>query len=228
MELRELSRRVGRTAARKDQRHRDRRRPHDPVRVQRAVSRFSDPARHRQCLRRRLGRAAQVLPTGRQGRISAKADRRRPVQAGLAGARHQARVRGVRGLLPAGARQALRDDQRSRGGDPGRDARARGGRHHLSDPGRADPACQEEPKIMLAPVLSGSWWLEFPGFLRTRTTRSTTSGCARPSASRSTARRSTRPRAAGWARSAATGSTTMSNTRSNGRSSSSMSPRPRS
>ena len=94
--------------------------------------------------------------------------------------------------------------------------------------GQLIPRAKRNSKIMLAPVLSGSWWLEFPGFLRTRTTRSTTSGCARLSASRSTARRSTTPRAAGWERSAATGSTTTSNTRSNGRSSNSMSPRPRS
>ena len=38
-----------------------RRRPHDPLSFQGAVSRFPDPARHQQCQRRRLGRPGEIL-----------------------------------------------------------------------------------------------------------------------------------------------------------------------
>ena len=87
-------------------RRRDRGRPHRPVPLQGAVPRFPDPAGHRQCLRRRLGGAGEILREGRAGRVPAEADRRRPLQAGLAGAGREARVRGVRRLLPPGPHQA--------------------------------------------------------------------------------------------------------------------------
>ena len=161
---------------------------------------------------------AKYYETGRPGRVSAEADRRRPLQAGLAGTGREARVRGVRRLLPPGPHQAVDDGQRARGGDPRRDARARRGRHHLFCAGRTDRPGQEQSRsCMLAPVVSGNWWLRVPRLSRTRTTRSTTSGCARRSASPSTATRSTTPNAAGWAWSTATGSTTMSNTACDGR-----------
>ena len=46
-------------------------------------------------------------------------------------------------------------------------------------PGELIDRVKNNPKLTLAPVLSGSWWLEFPGFQDPKT-RSTTSACARP------------------------------------------------
>jgi ABC-type transport system substrate-binding protein len=54
-----------------------------------------------------------------------KADRRRSLQARLAAAGSTTRVRGVRRLLPPGARQAAHDGQRARGRNAHRHARAR-------------------------------------------------------------------------------------------------------
>jgi peptide/nickel transport system substrate-binding protein len=45
-------------------------------------------------------------------------------------------------------------------------------------PGELIDRVKNNPKVMLAPVVSGNWWLEFPGF-QTPRTRSTTSACER-------------------------------------------------
>ncbi len=55
-------------------------------------------------------------------------------------------------------------------------------------PGELIARVKNNPKLTLAPVVSGNWWLEFPGF-KTRKARSTTSACARRSLSRSIATR---------------------------------------
>ena len=69
------------------------------------------------------------------GRVHAEADRRRPLQARLAGTGDAARIRGVRRLLPPGAHQEAHDGQRAGGGDARRDARARrSGHHRISSP----------------------------------------------------------------------------------------------
>ena len=95
-------------------------------------------------VRRRLGGAGEVLPAGRAGRVHAEADRRRSLQAGLAGAGSEARDRGIRRLLPPGPHQAADHGQRAGGGDARRHAGARRGRHHLFRPGRIDRPGQEE------------------------------------------------------------------------------------
>ena len=58
----------------------------------------------------------------------------RALPARVAGARCEARVRGLRRLLPPGRRQAADHGQHSRGGDARGDARARRGRYHLLCP----------------------------------------------------------------------------------------------
>ena len=94
-------------------------------------------------------------------------------------------------------------------------------------PGELLPRAKRNPKIMLAPVLSGSWWLEFPGFqdpnnpFRDKRVRQAVSLAIDRKAINDA-------ESGGWARSAATGSTTMSSTRSNGRSGNTTSRRPRS
>jgi len=45
-------------------------------------------------------------------------------------------------------------------------------------PGELIDRVKNNPKLMLAPVVSGNWWLEFPGF-RTRRARFTTNACDR-------------------------------------------------
>ncbi len=226
MELRALPRRLGRSAPREDPRGRDRRRPHGPLSLQRPVPRFPDPARHRQCQRRRLGRSRQILREGRTGRVSAEADRRRALQARLAATWSSARIRGFRRLLPSGARQTVHDGQRAGSSDARRDARARRSRHHVFRARGADRPGQEQSQAdawhRWSQAIGGS---SFPVF-RIPRTRSTTSVCARRSASRSTATRSTRPNATGWDRSTATGSTTTSNTACSGPNGSTTSPRP--
>ena len=119
-------------------RHRSRRRPHRQVPFQGTVPRLPDPARHRQCLRCRLGAPAKVLRTGRPVRLSCKSRSAQAPIAGRPAARHQARVRGGRRLLSPDPHQAADDAERSRGGDPRRHARERRGRHHLQRAGRAD------------------------------------------------------------------------------------------
>ena len=84
-------------------------------------------------------------------------------------------------------------------------------------PGELIDRVKKNPKLMLAPVLSGSFWLELVGF-RTRTARSMTSACDRPLAWQSTAKPSTTRNQAGSVRSAATGSMTTCNTACRGRS----------
>ena len=95
MELRAISRRLGQGAARFDRTHRDRRPAHGPFRFQGAVPQFSAADRYRQCLRRRMGGAGQVLRKGRAGRVRAEARRCRALQADRARAGHQARIRGL-------------------------------------------------------------------------------------------------------------------------------------
>ena len=141
------------------------RRPHDPVRVQRAVSRFPDPARHRQPLRRRLGRAAKYYEkVGKDGFLQkpigagpyklvsqepgtklvleAFEDYYRPV--------HVKRFEMI-GVPEAATRMAMLE-------------REEADIIYLIE-GQLIPRAKRNSKIMLAPVLSGSWWLEFPGFL---------------------------------------------------------------
>ncbi len=171
----------------------------------------------------------QVLSKGRQGRFFAEADRRRPVQAGVAGTRAAnsslRRSRITTGRCMSNVSRLI--------GVPEAATRLAMIEREEADimylvPGELPATPSECKKIMLAPVVSGSWWLEFPGFQDPknpfRDKRVRRSGFA----SRSTARQSTTPKAAGWAASAATGSTTTSNMRSTGRSSSSISPRRRS
>ena len=72
-----------------------------------------------------------------------KPDRCRALQAGGPGAGYQARIRGLRRLLPAGSHKEIHDRQRDRCGDTGGDARARRGGHNLLHPGRAGRARTE-------------------------------------------------------------------------------------
>lgn len=83
-------------------------------------------------------------------------------------------------------------------------------------PGEMIAQVKSNPKLLLAPVVSGNFWLEFLGLLDPKSP-SMTSGCRRRSASRSTATRSTKPSAAASGLSTATGSITTSNTAWNGR-----------
>ena len=166
MELRELPRRLADVCKEKTEGDRDRRRPHDPVSFQGAVPRLPDPARHRQRLRRRLGGPAEILREGRQGRVHAEADRRRPLQARLRRSRAiKLEFEAFDGYYRPVHVKHFTMLERARGGDPRGHARTRRGRHHLLRAGRTDRSGQEAiPKLTLAPVLSGSWWLEFPGF----------------------------------------------------------------
>jgi hypothetical protein len=82
---------------------------------------------NRQRVRRRLGSSGEILRTDRTGQLPAEADRRRSLQAGLPAAGREARVRGVRRLLPPGPHQAVDDGQRAGGSDARRHAGARRG-----------------------------------------------------------------------------------------------------
>ena len=78
--------------------------------------------------------AGWVVPAKYYQQVGPDGFKQKPIGAGpyklvLAGAGHQAGVRSVRGLLPAGARQAARDDRRAGGGDARRHAGARRGGH---------------------------------------------------------------------------------------------------
>ena len=77
----------GEVLRKRDRRRRDRGRPHRPVPFQGAVPRLPDPVGNRQRMRCRLGGASEILRTGRAGRVPAKADWCRSLQAGLAAAR---------------------------------------------------------------------------------------------------------------------------------------------
>ena len=75
-------------------------------------------------------------------------------------------IRGVRGLLPRRCTSSEFDDpQRARGGDPAwRCSSATKPISSIRFRGELVPRVKRNPKIMLAPVVSGIWWLEFPGF----------------------------------------------------------------
>ena len=107
---------------------------------------------------------ATLLREGRAVRLSAEADRRRSLSAGVAGTGREARVGGVRRLLPPGPHQAVHHGQRTGGGDPGRDARTRRSRHRLFHPGRTDRSGEEQSQA--APGAGGFRQLvaQFPGF----------------------------------------------------------------
>ena len=147
VELRALSRRLGRGAARAD-----RRASRSWTTAPSASTSRSRSSISRSCWAPPMScGAGWVVPAkyyeqvGQDG-FHAEADRRRPLQAGLAGAGREARVRGVRRLLPPGPRQAVHDGQRAGGGDARRDARARRGGHHLFRPGRADRPGEEQSR----------------------------------------------------------------------------------
>ena len=118
-----------------------------------------------QCLRRRLGRPGEVLREGRPGRV-----RRRsrsapgPTSSSIAGAGHPARFRGVRGLLP---RRSTSRNSRSSARPTRRPAsRCSSAARPTSSTSSAaswSPRVKRNPKVMLAPVVSGNFWLEFPG-----------------------------------------------------------------
>ena len=99
---------------------------------------FPNPDGHEQRVRRWLGPPGELLREGRAGRLHAEADRRRAVQAGVAAAGDPARFRGLRRLLPPGARQGVHDEGRPRGGNARRDAGARRSGHHVFRSGRTD------------------------------------------------------------------------------------------
>ncbi len=136
-----------------------------PVRFQGAVPRFSAADGHRQCLRRGLGRAGQLLREGRPGRLCRKADRCGALQDGFAGAGDAARFRGLRGLLRAGSRR--KSSRIISVPDPA--TRVAMLEREEADivygiPGELVARIKSNPKLMLAPVVSGNFWLEFPGF----------------------------------------------------------------
>ena len=102
-----------------------------------------------QRVRRGLGRPGEILREGRAGRVHAEADRRRTVQARVAAAGHPARFRGLRRLLPPGARQGLRDGRGAGSCHPRCDAGARRGGHHIFRARRVDRPGQEQPEADL-------------------------------------------------------------------------------
>ena len=108
------------------------------------------------CLRSTTNRSAR---TG-----SAEADRRGPLQAGVAGTRRAARIRGIRRLLPPGPHQAVDDGQRSRGGNAGGNARARRSRYHLLRPRRTDRPGEEQSKAATGAGGLGQLVAGVPGF----------------------------------------------------------------
>ena len=83
-------------------------------------------------------------------------------------------------------------------------------------PGELIDRVKNNPKLRLAPVVSGNWWLQFPGF-QNPASPFHDKRVRRRSVLRSTGMQSTRPNAVVWAWWTATGSTTTSNTASNGR-----------
>ena len=108
---------------------------------------------------------AKYYREGRQGRVCPEADRRRPLQAGLAGAGHAARFRGLRRLLRA--RCTSRSSRSSACPSRRRGSRCSSAARPTSSTSSPATWCRTRsrtPKLMLAPVVSGNWWLEFPGF----------------------------------------------------------------
>jgi peptide/nickel transport system substrate-binding protein len=86
-------------------------------------------------------------------------------------------------------------------------------------PGELIDRVKNNPKLRLAPVVSGNWWLQFPGF------QNPSNPFHDKRVRQSIATRSMTPSAAAWAWSTATGSTTTSNMACRGRSGRAISPR---
>ena len=87
-----------------------------------------------------------------------------PFQAHLDRDRREIAVRGLRPLLPACPRQEPDHALGAGGRDPACHAGTWRGGHNLRPIRRAADRVKKNSKLMLAPVLSGSFWLEFVGF----------------------------------------------------------------
>src|SRR6266436_7832208 len=163
MELRTLPRRLGQGAAGPDRWGRDPRRSRDPLHLQTSVLGFSAADRHGQCQRCRVGGTGEILPGGRAGWFAQK-----PIGAGPY--RLVAQEPGTRLNF-----EAFDDYYRpvhvkrftivSVPEAATRLAMIERGEADIMYfvPGELIERVKSNPKLMLAPVVSAPWWLEFPG-----------------------------------------------------------------